>query len=85
MKAVNGPWVLQNANRCECDGSEGPVEHESEWNSDDEDVLNTEDRVENHPFKRFGILAFHPYKEIIFLHRRLDRGLIGLSLEYLKT
>ena len=42
---VDGPWILENANRREGDNIEAPAEQESEWNSDDEDVLNNQDRV----------------------------------------
>ena len=76
---VNGPWILENTNRREGDNIEAPIEQESEWNSDDEDVLNNQDsRVENHQYKSFDILGFHPYKEIIFLHigSLLNRGLV---------
>ena len=41
---VNGPWILENTNRREGDNIEAPAEQESEWNSDDEDVLNNQDR-----------------------------------------
>ncbi|RLN29177.1 hypothetical protein C2845_PM05G34060 [Panicum miliaceum] len=73
----NGPWILQNANRREGDNIvEAPIDQEPEWDSDDEDVLNNQDsRVENHQYKRFDILGFHPYKEIVFLHISLSRGL----------
>ena len=74
---VDGPWILENANRRQGDNIEAPIEQESEWNSDDEDVLNNQDRVENHKYKNVYILGFHPYKEIIFLHigSLLNRGL----------
>ncbi|CAL4901220.1 unnamed protein product [Urochloa decumbens] len=73
---VNGPWILSYANsRKGDDDIEALAQQESEWNSDDEDVLNTEDRDQNHQYiKSFGILGFHPYKEIIFLHKSVDRG-----------
>jgi hypothetical protein len=67
---LTDPGSCKNANRREGDAIEAPIEQESEWNSsDDEDVLNNQDRwVENYQYKRFHILGFHPYKEIIFLH-----------------
>ncbi|CAM0954326.1 unnamed protein product [Alopecurus aequalis] len=82
---VYGPWILQDINYSEekylqydDDNDTTLVENNFEWNSDDDeekDVLeDTKDMVD-----RFGgeisILGFHPFKEIVFMSRGLDRGL----------
>ncbi|CAL4943204.1 unnamed protein product [Urochloa decumbens] len=74
----HGPWILHEVN------SEGDENHAAapmitehkydEWNSDDASVLHNEDG--GCPYSGYvEMLAFHPYKEIIFLHRSLSRGL----------
>lgn len=45
-----------------------------EWNSDNENTLDSKLRVRNH-CNGSEILGFHPYKEIIFLNESEDRGL----------
>ena len=61
---VKGPWILENTNREKGEIFEAPAEQESEWNSDDD-----EDRDGNvvH-YQHFGILGYHPYREIVFLN-----------------
>ncbi|XP_062182133.1 uncharacterized protein LOC133886445 [Phragmites australis] len=79
-----GPWILQNANCDEADNNEALAGQEFEWDSDDENILHTEDRIQEQLC--FTILGFHPYKEIVFLHRS-SRGLAyhlkSSKLEYL--
>ncbi|CAL4926075.1 unnamed protein product [Urochloa decumbens] len=75
-----GRWILQNANNSRDEGGNGNDDEgvlalagqETEWDSDDEDILGTEDAIQG----RYGftILGFHPYKEIVFLHTSF-RGL----------
>ncbi|CAL4914528.1 unnamed protein product [Urochloa decumbens] len=73
-----GPWMLQdidyykypygNSKRREA------VEDSFEWNSDDDDVLHTEDMVEGFYKGYITFLGFHPYKEIAFLELDLTRA-----------
>jgi hypothetical protein len=75
----HGPWILHDAND---DNKEPVVEHTfDEWNSDDDDnVLNVGDRSTNQDCCGYlQILGFHPYKEIVFFNRRLNRGLAYLK------
>ncbi|XP_039780545.1 uncharacterized protein LOC120647760 [Panicum virgatum] len=80
VRRGRGPWNYLydvNSRQGDDDGAnEGQVEHDAfdEWNSDDDGVLNVEDRIEDCD-GYIGILGFHPYKEIIFLHRSQSRGL----------
>ncbi|RLN39039.1 hypothetical protein C2845_PM01G35440 [Panicum miliaceum] len=65
------PWVLENVNsddESEDEDEEQEVEEEFEWNSDDDNIPPTSDMEEKCDIL-IEILAFHPYKEIIFLDR----------------
>ncbi|TVU43482.1 hypothetical protein EJB05_09957, partial [Eragrostis curvula] len=74
--AASGPWVLVD------DDSDKP-DKELQWNSDDDDddgesIIRTstdEDKDGERRYVNIGILGFHPYKEIVFLHRSWRRGL----------
>lgn len=59
---ANGPWVLADQ-----DGDDQAFE----WDSDQEDG----ESIIIQPHVRMGVLAFHPYREIVFLHRSWSRGL----------
>ncbi|CAN6294996.1 unnamed protein product [Urochloa humidicola] len=50
------------------------VEDSFEWNSDDDDVLNTEDMFEGFYSGYTTFLGFHPYKEVAFLELDLTRA-----------
>jgi hypothetical protein len=50
------------------------VEDNCEWNSDDDNVLNTEDMVEGRHDGYTSLLGFHPYKEVLFLNAALSRA-----------
>jgi hypothetical protein len=72
LSGDHGPWVLENVSsdyeRKDEDRYEEQMEEEFEWNSDDDNIPPTNDMEEKcNAF--MGILAFHPYKEIIFLDR----------------
>jgi hypothetical protein len=74
LSCDHGPWVLENASSDyesedeDEDEDEEQMEEEFEWNSDDDNIPPTNDMEEKcNAF--MGILAFHPYKEIIFLDR----------------
>ncbi|TVU43477.1 hypothetical protein EJB05_09952, partial [Eragrostis curvula] len=73
--AASGPWVLVD------DDSDEP-DKELQWNSDDDDdgesiicTTTDEDKDGERRYVNIGILGFHPYKEIVFLHRAWRRGL----------
>ncbi|KAL6850290.1 hypothetical protein ACP4OV_020918 [Aristida adscensionis] len=74
-KKFYGPWILENANYYYDDSDNNNVlaEQEFEWNSDDENILHTEDSVGR--FGYFNILGFHPFKEIVFLVKTNKIGL----------
>jgi hypothetical protein len=59
------------------DEEEDQGEQEFEWKSDDDSfILPTDARVEEcHAFSPLRIVAFHPYKEIIFVDRSSSRAL----------
>uniref|UniRef100_A0A0E0MHG2 F-box domain-containing protein n=1 Tax=Oryza punctata TaxID=4537 RepID=A0A0E0MHG2_ORYPU len=63
---INGPWVLE-----ETIPKYIIIENKSykdpEWDSDNDDFLDTEVDDEEHDFAHFRILGFHPYKKVIFL------------------
>ncbi|KAF7023104.1 hypothetical protein CFC21_035703 [Triticum aestivum] len=73
----NGPWILEDVNYNEEKyiqhyDETNAVEEDFEWNSDN-DVLDTEDTINKGGYD--SILGFHPFKEIVFLSRKLDRNL----------
>ncbi|KAL6647270.1 hypothetical protein ACP70R_014707 [Stipagrostis hirtigluma subsp. patula] len=72
---VHRPWILENADcdESETDDDQASGEQEFEWNSDDDFVANIEHKVEKHQ-AHVWFLAFHPYKDIVFLQRS-RRGL----------
>ncbi|CAN6310214.1 unnamed protein product [Urochloa humidicola] len=70
----HGQWILQNANYSRHQGGNGDealalAGQEVEWDSDDEDVLDTGEGIEGR--SGFTILGFHPYKDIVFFHTSL--------------
>lgn len=76
-----GPWILQDINyyKYPYDAEHNRVPREVdednfEWNSDDDNVLNTDDMVEGHFEGYTRFLGFHPYKEIVFLNMSLYRA-----------
>uniref|UniRef100_A0A0E0KHE9 F-box domain-containing protein n=1 Tax=Oryza punctata TaxID=4537 RepID=A0A0E0KHE9_ORYPU len=46
-----------------------------EWDSDNDSILDIENMNDERCDTFFSILGFHPYKEVIFLNRHMDRGL----------
>ena len=77
LASLSGPWHLHDVNSRQADDdTEGQVvEHAfDEWNSDDDSTLIVEAHTEDCN-EYLQILGFHPYKDIIFLHRSLSRGL----------
>ncbi|WVZ59846.1 LOW QUALITY PROTEIN: hypothetical protein U9M48_009939, partial [Paspalum notatum var. saurae] len=74
---AHGPWSLRNYYK-KGDGNGTLEEHSNlEWDSDDDDILHNHNNGDNVKERFSGyieILGFHPYKEIVFLHRSLQRG-----------
>ena len=56
-------------------GKEQLVEEKFEWDFENDNVLHKEDEVDGRGSRYFGILGFHPYKEVVFLHQSICRGL----------
>uniref|UniRef100_A0A0D9VXV4 Uncharacterized protein n=1 Tax=Leersia perrieri TaxID=77586 RepID=A0A0D9VXV4_9ORYZ len=55
--------------------TEAPVEEKYEWNSDDDNILDNEDMVDD-PYRGYiNFLGFHPYKEVVFFSQSLRKGL----------
>ncbi|KAF7043821.1 hypothetical protein CFC21_053131 [Triticum aestivum] len=73
----NGPWILEDVNYNEqkniqhYDETNG-IEEDFEWNSEN-DVLDTKDTINKGGYD--SILGFHPFKEIVFLSRKLSKNL----------
>ncbi|BAS85661.1 Os03g0668100, partial [Oryza sativa Japonica Group] len=61
--------------KVECEPNKEAALEKFEWISDDENVLDNEDRVTGAYHGYIDIIGFHPYKEIIFLSESLKRGL----------
>ncbi|KAM0841775.1 hypothetical protein ACQ4PT_058797 [Festuca glaucescens] len=79
------PWVIQDVNYRKdpdsyCDkhaNRDGPVEEKYDWNSEEDNILDTEHVVEDdfHTSSYYEFLGFHPYKEVVFLSSFVERGL----------
>ncbi|XP_052150311.1 uncharacterized protein LOC127768723 [Oryza glaberrima] len=61
--------------KVECEPNKEAALEKFEWISDDENVLDNEDRVTGAYHGYIDIIGFHPYKESIFLSESLKRGL----------
>ncbi|TVT97601.1 hypothetical protein EJB05_57140, partial [Eragrostis curvula] len=57
---LNGPWILD-------ENEKSKTRDDAEWNSDDDNVMQTVDWEEDMYTDTFHVLGFHPYKEVIFL------------------
>jgi ribonuclease HI len=71
-------WILQDVNYRKCsqfehhrkiDGKyKAPAEEKYDWNSDDDNILDTGHAVQETRWpEHIGFLGFHPYKEMVFL------------------
>lgn len=76
-----GPWTLQDINyheRCndyEHGNNEAILEEKFEWDSDNDNVVDTKIRGKYRPNGYITFLGFHPFKEVVFLCDTLRRGL----------
>ncbi|TVU02704.1 hypothetical protein EJB05_51774, partial [Eragrostis curvula] len=77
---IGGSWMLQDLNYYEIQhkyyGKKETiaVPEKFEWESDNDDVLETGDRVYD-GCKHITFLGFHPYKDVVFLAESSRRGL----------
>uniref|UniRef100_A0A0E0LC72 F-box domain-containing protein n=1 Tax=Oryza punctata TaxID=4537 RepID=A0A0E0LC72_ORYPU len=78
---IDGPWTLQDINYHEdpdhygYDNGEAIEERKFEWDSDNDNVIDTKARSNLHLPGYITFLGFHPYKEVVFLSHTLTRGL----------
>lgn len=63
---INGPWILEDDNNDDVENKMVPLKQNTEWNSDDDDVMSDEGGCEDQ-YGHIYFLGFHPYKEVIFL------------------
>jgi hypothetical protein len=78
---LHGPWIFQDVNYNEEKYRKLYNNHESmvidddlEWNSDN-DALDIGDTADKGGCNYISFLAFHPFKQIVFLSSKLNRGL----------
>ncbi|KAM0884014.1 hypothetical protein ACQ4PT_031253 [Festuca glaucescens] len=78
---LHGPWIFQDVNYNEekymklyNDGESTVIDEDLEWNSDN-DALDIGDTADKGGCNYISILAFHPFKQIVFLSSKLNRGL----------
>ncbi|CAM0901600.1 unnamed protein product [Alopecurus aequalis] len=76
-----GSWIMEDVNYhfrsdrfLDYNGQVLP-ENRFEWDSDNDDVLDTKDKVDREYNEGIEILGFHPHKEVIFLSESMRRGL----------
>jgi len=76
-----GPWTLQDinsqdwSNKFEDGNEEAIVQEKFEWDSDNDNVIDTISRGNHLSRRDITFLGFHPYKEVVFLSDTLRRGL----------
>lgn len=85
-KYSNGPWTLRNVRHDFCSrkhqdvkynedyDSEALVEGEFEWDSNDDNVLNSKDMIQKRFHINISFLGFRPFREIILFDESLERG-----------
>uniref|UniRef100_A0A8I6X2J1 Uncharacterized protein n=1 Tax=Hordeum vulgare subsp. vulgare TaxID=112509 RepID=A0A8I6X2J1_HORVV len=77
---VHGSWVLEDINYHSCHDwfpdykEQAPRGKGFEWDSDNEDVLDTNGKIERSCSGHIDIIGFHPQKEVLFLSESLKRG-----------
>ncbi|CAM0952821.1 unnamed protein product [Alopecurus aequalis] len=79
-RQVQGPWIIEDINyksdrSTPIDIEGGAEEDKFEWNTDNENTLDTRLSVGKHYTGSIKILGFHPCKEVIFLNESVSRGL----------
>ena len=78
---ARGPWVMEDVNyhfysdRIPNYGGPAPPQDRSEWDSDEDDFIDTKDTIEGRYNEGITILGFHPHKEVLFLSESMRRGL----------
>jgi hypothetical protein len=80
-RKVQGPWLMEDVHynfwhsTNQTDVEEVEEKDTFEWNSDNENTLDTRDGVRKHYNGGLEFLGFHPFKEVIFLNESVDRAL----------
>lgn len=82
FQQFGGPWILQDNNHHSYEdldeygreSGEAIEEQKFEWDSDNDNVIDTSVRTYSGPYAEITFLGFHPYKEIVFLSDRITRG-----------
>jgi hypothetical protein len=78
---ARGSWVIEDVNYHFCSdrfpdySGQAPPQDIFEWDSDNDDILDTKDMIEGRYNKIIKILGFHPHKEVLFLGESMRRGL----------
>jgi hypothetical protein len=72
---MDGPWRLPDVNdHGKGDRSEATMEEKYEWSSDDDNVLDVQDWVDEKCIGLIDFLGFHPFKEVVFFNASFSRG-----------
>ncbi|KAM0857482.1 hypothetical protein ACQ4PT_048452 [Festuca glaucescens] len=83
-----GPWILEDAdsgehygqqnlqdvNKDEDDNKNALVKSKVEWDSDNDNMVDSESEGVQSFFGYVGVIGFHPYKDVIFLNLSIDRA-----------
>ncbi|CAM0952435.1 unnamed protein product [Alopecurus aequalis] len=85
QQPMDKQWILQDVNYRKCPSFENyrrtygdyeaPVEEKCDWNSDDDNILHSDEHAAAQGRRwsvNIGFLGFHPYKEMVFLDVALD-------------
>ncbi|KAM0857479.1 hypothetical protein ACQ4PT_048450 [Festuca glaucescens] len=83
-----GPWILEDAdsgehygqqnlqdvNKDEDDNKNALVKSKVEWDSDNDNMVDSESEGVQSFFGCVGVIGFHPYKDVIFLNLSIERA-----------
>ncbi|EAY90959.1 hypothetical protein OsI_12573 [Oryza sativa Indica Group] len=78
----DGPWSLQDIDYCEDPNEDDDARSQTvqaayyDWDFDNSaNSIDIQDNSVQGSHRGFGFLGFHPFKEVVFLHYSLERGL----------
>jgi hypothetical protein len=66
----DGPWILDDyydTAEAGHQGEESQQQQNKEWDSDNDNVVNSVEDDDDHRDNHLTFLGFHPYKEVVFL------------------
>ncbi|TVU07216.1 hypothetical protein EJB05_47261, partial [Eragrostis curvula] len=69
---TKSPWAIINRDGYKAYDEVVGQDEVYEWNSDDDDVIDTKESNLDSGHRKFNFIGFHPYKEVVFLSKGFD-------------